>query len=281
MRRPEFGLEDHMHLWWAILFGATRTSLGNPIFSSNNSAAYVFGLPKEWRERDKLLSSDAFQALTDTGVQWNPLGLSFPGDFDFGSSKFTDSVVPAFISNGPGASVLGTMLKWDHRLFYGRKEMSTRKPFKFSKTYKDAQPLFDSLRKNGYATVSDWGLDVKALAAQAKKALDAELNTGVVKSVVELPALKPLLGNKTFHAVASGERALLCCDHTTLLPPAHSPPASCLLPPAYLSPPSSLLPFNVGDQTYYACLMSACVLAHPSLPGKGGRHSGLSSSATH
>ena len=196
----------------SVVLMGTRTSSANAGLSSivspfghNHTFAYVFRKRVEpvWKQRDKTVRLNASSgpgfrsAVRDFGMSWNSLGVGFPREWDFSGSLMRHVLEPYFLYTGirDQPSLQRVVVAMDHRANKPPATPATR------------NSLFQSLSRNGYALVDQWGIDIDALAFEAETALAG--NHKVVRrgaAIVYNGALRsiaPVLQNSTLRAAAA------------------------------------------------------------------------------
>lgn len=158
-----------------------------------------------------------FRHLTDAGLQANELGLDWSEylrGHEHDDQHLQHMIDQAFsLLVGPDAEREQVMWHCDAGLTAGRCSQQTGQKVHAAAAH-DARAvrLLQRLQRNGFVAIDDWGLDMDALEAQSQQALRAPLaralKTGnerfFSKTRERLPALNPLLQNRSLHTIVSG-----------------------------------------------------------------------------
>jgi hypothetical protein len=203
-------------LFWALLMCKAlemTLTVATP-FGYNHTFAYVFRKRVEprWKEREKKYLHNAssvlgFQkAVHDLGMAWNSLGIGFPWGWDFSSSLMHDILEPHFFYSGirDQPTLQKIMIEMDHR----------RAPFGSESDAADATDrsllknnhIYQGLRKDGFALIDDWGIDIDALSREVDEALAGSRSVVRRGAAVlyngPLSSLTSILANKTVRDAA-------------------------------------------------------------------------------
>jgi hypothetical protein len=153
-------------------------------FKANNTEAYAFPewvgsqiAPRDARMTDAACRGKVMAAAK--GIEWNPVGCSFPASWRYDSAAFSTLKNYTLLSGNPyQRATEEIMLEHDHL----REDM----------TQHSDNTLLQQLKRDGFATIGDWGLSpqfVDALASEAFAKLDEAERIAKNKAVVSTNAI--------------------------------------------------------------------------------------------
>ena len=161
-------------------------------FKANNTDAYAYAdwVGSQIAPRDATMTDAACREkvmAAAKGIEWNSVGCSFPASWRYDSAAFATLKNCTLLGGSPyQRATEEIMLKHDHV----REDI----------THSD-NTLLKNLKKDGFATIGDWGLSpsfVDALASEAFAKLDEAAriskNKAVVSTNAKLDALETRQG---------------------------------------------------------------------------------------
>ena len=154
-------------------------------FKANNMDAYAYAdwVGSQIAPRDARMTDAACReqvAAAAKGIEWNAVGCSFPATWRYDSAEFATLKNCTLLGGSPyQRATEEIILRHDH--------------LREDRTHGDSgDTLLKSLKRDGFATISDWGLSpqfIDALASEAFAKLDDAARISKNKAVVSTNAI--------------------------------------------------------------------------------------------